>query len=125
MQADPTLSNIEIADLIRNSGNLREFPNNYLGYGVPDAERILDMMSGDWQMAENSSQVTAASDEIEVNLMARNPVLFHKTDQYTVYRQQALQRRTDKWKIKRPSKEISRTTFTTKNEAIEIIWPQE
>ncbi|MCA6077927.1 S8 family serine peptidase [Fulvivirga sedimenti] len=123
LQSDSTLTNVQISEIIRRSANLRYFPNNFIGYGVPDSRRVLDMISGEWILGDRSEVVMAESDEITLTSDAINPVLFHKINAWEVSSQEALTRKQREWKILRPGKSITHTTFATETDAIEIIWP--
>ncbi len=123
LQADSTLSNLQIAEMIRRSGNLRHFPNNYIGYGVPDCTRILDMINGKWEIGDRSDIIVAESNEVTLISDSLNPVLFHKINAWEVDSQEALTRKKTEWTILRPGKNITHTTFATETDAIEIIWP--
>ena len=43
MEKNPELTNYEIKEIIERSGNLYPFGNNYVGYGIPDAKRVLKL----------------------------------------------------------------------------------
>jgi subtilisin family serine protease len=124
MQSDSTLSNLEIAELIKKSCNLRYYPNNYIGFGIPDALRIIDMLENEWALPENSSKIIASGSSVEVALEAINPVLFHKLNSWEVIEQVEIDGVGKLWKIHRPDEKVRQTTFSTSDEAIEIIWPR-
>ncbi len=45
LQKDPTLTNHKIKELLMRSGSLYPFANNYLGYGVPNGKKLLQLLA--------------------------------------------------------------------------------
>jgi len=122
LEADTSLTNIKLASILKASSNLRSFPNNYLGYGVPNAQLALDLLEG--KTAEHNDDIIFAdSDTVTISHRANDPVLFHKLNAWEVDQQDYRIGTGPEWIIRRPGKEISHTTFAFADGAIEIIWP--
>jgi subtilisin family serine protease len=62
-QFDSTLSNLEIIDLIQSASHLADVPNNYLGYGVPNAQKIVQELKG------NPSNSTTEKRQVSANVL--------------------------------------------------------
>ncbi|MEM9894786.1 MAG: S8 family serine peptidase [Bacteroidota bacterium] len=120
LEANPRLSSTDLKTIITQSGNL-PYPNNYLGYGVPDASVALEL---------SKSGVSEASDEerlpvrkkITVNTGGRSGYLqlYHK-EGWKVLKQERIFPKRSNTKIKRPNSGSS-TTVIRKGEVIEIEW---
>ncbi|MEJ2003498.1 MAG: S8 family serine peptidase [Cyclobacteriaceae bacterium] len=123
MEADSTLSNLDIAAILRLSSNLRYFPNNYLGYGVPDAGRALKILKGVNPEKGNNNVIIAEADTIRITRITSDPVIFHKINSHEVDHQEFRLGKGPEWIIKRPGKEISHSTFAMKDGAVEVVWP--
>ena len=123
MQADSVLTNLEIAAIIRSSGNLSAFPNNFLGFGVPDARKALAMIGDQSLMNTEGRVIQADNDEVVIRIETEDPVIFHKSDQWNVEYQEALPGKRNAWTIRRPDATVERSTFATNSDAVEIIWP--
>ncbi len=122
LEADSSLTNIELAAILRASSNLRSFPNNYLGYGVPNAQLALSLLEGDIP-AYTDEVIFAESEKVIITMDVSDPVLFHKVNAWEVDQQEYKVGERSEWTIKRPGREITHTTFAMADGAIEIIWP--
>jgi len=124
MQYDPELSSSEIIDIIESSGHLYPYGNNYLGYGVPDCERIL-------QILKDTDPVTTVGQPIKIRtkkyiILAsevpfREVVAFHKKDSNYVIQQQIIKSVDGKFVIYRPDN-TKFTTLAAKEYLLEIMW---
>ncbi len=124
---DSTLTNYEIMDIIKRSGHLAEVPNNYLGYGVPDASKIMKLLRGD-SLASETIYLKAKTRSVD--LTKYNELLqiefFHKTDSIHVNEHGIMRRNSasEELLIEQPGKNIKYTTIASKNAFIlEVIWP--
>lgn len=88
-EKDPTLTNVEIKQLIMQSGHLSAAPNNYIGHGVPDARWLLEKLSTGRETwtASGKTPTTPAKKRAEVMLEgegSKQVVLYHKKDRQHV-----------------------------------------
>ena len=44
MQKDSSLSNKKLMDIVEKSGHLYPYGNNYIGYGIPQGSRALELI---------------------------------------------------------------------------------
>lgn len=120
LQVAPHLSSEEVSDLIKKSGHLYPYPNNYIGYGVPDAKKMLLLLS-DKRIPDTASEVKASSNTIDLKLESKNVMLFHKKNERQVIHQ-------EDGKCKRGTLTVTRyenaaiTTVATPDKVFEIIW---
>ncbi len=125
MKNDSTLTNVQLKDIIQKSANLYPYGNNFIGYGIPQADRALmlsDNINTDFdkdiliRVSKKKYKYTADSD---LNL---NLVLFHKKNETIVIDQVRATVKKGKFKIKRP-KDVARTTVVADEfMTLEIIW---
>ena len=121
LQAAPDLTGQEIVDLIKQSGHLFRYPNNFVGYGVPDAKRILRLLDGRKSYVP-SQQILARSDKVYLSFIDRNIVAFHKKDQFHVVAQETIEPVKKNIEIVR-QENAAYTTVATPEKVYEIIWP--
>ena len=134
LEKKPDLGSSQIKALIEKSGHLYPYGNNYLGYGVPDAAKLLKLI-------EQPDAPTGATEEIHYpadrpeeykrnsqaivlkgEKYAPGPVvLFHKKDDKTVVHQWVRASKRNKFIVERPEN-VKRTTVGLKSGAVEIFW---
>jgi len=69
-QADPSLNNLEIMQIVREASSLFSTPNNKLGYGIPDfRDALSDLVNTD----ENLGQLTLNQNPVINELSFNNP----------------------------------------------------
>jgi subtilisin family serine protease len=122
LEMDPSLSGKSIKSLLQLSGHLYPFPNNYLGYGVPDCKKILDEMSGE-NFQPTSSLVRSKLNffMIECKDPDDKVVVYHKSDRYIVSKERLLTPENGRIVVHRP-KDIDFTTVRHGDEVFEIQW---
>ncbi|GAA0194576.1 S8 family serine peptidase [Fulvivirga kasyanovii] len=121
MQQRPAISNKEVIDLIKRSSHLYPYPNNYLGYGVPDARKIIRLLNQQ-EVKPAHQEILATADTIELEIAGMNTVIFHKKDRTQVISQEIAKPRRNKLIVKR----VDNTRFSTvasPEKVIEIKWP--
>lgn len=148
LQKRPELSNDQIINIIERSGHLYPYGNNYEGYGVPDAEKILKLMKDSTYDFRINRRIEATADELllPVQLNEKDWVLFHKKDNWIVLEQKMLKPEGAYVRIQRPARitkskmvvddkitaafhiqttmeKVMYTTVVTGKEIIEISWP--
>ncbi|MFA0964364.1 S8 family serine peptidase [Roseivirga sp. BDSF3-8] len=123
LQKDPGLSPARVKDILVRSSDLYPFPNNYLGYGIPDARKILAIMNGQ-RIIYNAKEILAKEEYSMNGIASDNPSirLFHKIDVYKVSSQELYVPSEGSLTIKRPSAEITRTTIAGKDFVREVVW---
>lgn len=149
LQKDPHLSTARIKDILERSGHLYPYGNNYEGYGVPDAMRILQQMDHPDRFGEKASRLMSKSDSVTIRLSREETALtlFHKKDKWVVLRQDTVNsaegvvvtiRRPAPCKISHlvvddkiaakyhtvdTMETVARTTVVTNKRVVEIVWP--
>ena len=92
LQKDPALTNVRISDLLKRAGHLYPYGNNYVGFGLPDATRIVKLMADD-KTNFNRSQELKTNDQkavIKVGKVKAPVVVFHKTSEFIVADQEVI-----------------------------------
>jgi subtilisin family serine protease len=124
MQAYPTLTNKEICTILEKSANLYPYGNNFIGFGIPNAKRalnlaakksLIEVRSRIVEVSENEKQIEIP---IAVGLIA---VIFHKKNATHVITQESVEAKFNFITLKRNAL-VKQTTVMTQNEVIEIIW---
>ncbi len=123
MEANPELSNIEVADIIIRSAHLYDHPNNYIGYGVPDAKGVMALLNGNTSEKLSSVELKSDTDTIILNYSGENITAFHKLDYKTVLQQERLTAEDGKIIVMRKQSAIF-TTVATPNKVWEIKWKE-
>lgn len=124
MQMDSTLTNKEIKDIIEKSSSIYPYGNNYIGYGIPQADRAMALVaSQDADFGAKQVKVTGKKyvikDEDAVD--SQKAVLFHKKNDKVVSEQEEKDFRRGKIKVVRKPG-ISRTTVSFRDKVVEVIW---
>lgn len=123
LQKDATMSPARVKDILVRSASLYPFPNNYLGYGVPDARKILTIMNGE-KITYNAREVSAKDTFTIEGVTSYDHAIrvFHKSGAHRVSSQELH----DQWEgslvIRRPSEKITRTTIAGDGFVREVIW---
>ncbi len=126
LQQSDTLSNYQIIDLIKKSSHLQAMPNNYLGFGIPDANGIMNYLHNDTVAEAKVITIKASKRYVDLQHERDKLVVFHKTSDLWVKGQQLLQREEEKsfFHIKNIAK-AQQSTVTDGENIWEIIWPQQ
>lgn len=124
MQADASLTNKQLKHVIEKSGHLYPYGNNFVGYGVPDASRALQLLK-DSTLSLNNIRVVKQKGNL-LTLKLDNPgleraVLFRKKNQYLVIEQKLVGLMKGQLELKRLPHE-KQTTIDLGNEIVEVIW---
>ncbi len=123
LQADPSLTNQQLREIIEKSGHLYPFGNTFVGYGVPQASRALALLRHE-TLSTTARTETATTDTITVSLttIVGSVSVYRKRDSIHVIRQEAGNVIDNQLKIIRLPGE-ARTTVDAKTEVVEVIWP--
>ncbi|MFN4144940.1 MAG: S8 family serine peptidase [Runella sp.] len=125
MQADPSLSNKQIMEIIEKSAHLYPYGNNYVGYGVPLASRALALLQNPAEATNVtfSREIKATGGQMSLRLPEAGEMVsvFRKKNATHVISQELIRLRDGQLTLKRREGE-KRSTIDLKNEVIEVIW---
>ncbi|MTI40725.1 S8 family serine peptidase [Fulvivirga lutimaris] len=121
MQAKPDIDNAEIRDILIKSSHLYPYPNNYLGYGVPNVKKAIELLENT-ELKVNINPVIEASESYEIVLPKSNNIMaFHKKNSTIVIEQEKLRWSDDKVIVARHEHALY-TTVASEDEVWEIKW---
>jgi len=125
MKNDSTLTNVQLKNIIQRSAHLYPYGNNFIGYGVPQADRALTL-SKDIEADFDNTIVIHVSKKVFKyqfdSTIKYEFVVFNKKNETIVINQGVLSVKKGKMKIKRP-KNVARTTIVAEEFiTLEIIW---
>lgn len=92
LQINPTLTSTEIKQYLFKASHLRKVPNNYLGYGVPDLDKVYQLMNGK-VVPSNLTVIKGAGKSmvrIELGKATDDVVIFHKKDKWRVVKEEVI-----------------------------------
>lgn len=125
LERKPDLTNVEVKDILERSGHLYPYGNNYIGFGLPDAQRILVLLDNPQHDFQRSEEITVTGDSIELDLTKYRTspkeilTFFFKKDKYNVN----IQAISDDDKIVlRRKNNVSRITIASRTKVVEVIW---
>ncbi|MEO9483727.1 MAG: S8 family serine peptidase [Ekhidna sp.] len=120
LEKDPSLTRIELKKIIMDAGNLMS-PNNYIGYGVPNSKRALELIikpEGIFFGPEIGT--TGKSISVELDAPSIYVAVYHK-EGWKVLKKEII--RTDKTKVKIKQKEGADTsTVIWEGGSLEVVW---
>ncbi len=125
LERKPGLTNTEVKEIIERSGHLYPFGNNYVGYGLPNGERILKLLEDPHYNFNRSEEIVATGDSIVLflNKYREKPgeilTFFFKKDKYTVNLQAISD--DDRFVLRR-RKNIPRITIASRTKVVEVVW---
>jgi subtilisin family serine protease len=124
LQAEPSLTNKQLKQLIEKSAHLYPYGNNFIGYGVPDALKALQLLKDSTLTVHNNKLIKQKGNIL--NVTVENPaieraVLFRKKNQYFVIEQKLVGITKGKLELKRLPNE-KYTTIDLGNEVVEVVW---
>lgn len=122
MEHSPELTNKQLIDIIERSAHLYPYGNNYVGYGVPQASRALELVKRS-NLPNKNIQISASGRTIDlpVNTTERIVPIYRKKNAKDVIVQQTATVVNGKISLRRQSQEKF-TTIDLKNYAVEIVW---
>lgn len=127
LQKDPSLTSGEIRDIISRSSHLYPYGNNYVGYGIPDAKKIIQYLTDSSQIEPHHEEVRAKKSVWLLkgkNYARRDFTIYHKSNQRTVIKQTQVSSGRRGLKVTK-HKEAQRTTVSSGDTTLEIVWPDE
>ncbi|MFC6998411.1 S8 family serine peptidase [Rufibacter roseus] len=131
LQFKPELTNEELTNILRQSGHLYPYGNNFVGYGVPNAQQALwlaqDSLAATVSMPLKPLLVTGS--KLKYKAAANRAamqynggiVLFRKRSPTQVIRQEKRSTRARRIKLKRLPNE-THTTLQIGPEVVELVW---
>ena len=123
LQKKPSLKNTELRDVIERSAHLYPFGNNFVGYGIPQADVALKMIDDrKWQPKNTTTYRPKSNTWVLRGLKVKKVVAFHKRGKYWVYKQARLKVRNGDLILKRPKKAVTHTTLDVGDKVIEVHW---
>jgi len=126
-EAAPDLTNTSLKELILSSGHLAGAPNNYLGYGVPDAGWLMQKLSttDDLLLPASEAIVIEAKKKKQLVLEGEEKkqiVLYHKKDNQHVVKEEFFSHHAS-FLIVRPFEQSAFTTIVVDHRVVmEIKW---
>lgn len=122
LQKNPNLTNKEIKNILARSSSLYPYNNNYLGYGIPNAVRMLSVLKFPDRQTKLTKKVKAKGTSITVELSNYPDAvsLFHKQDKHVVVLQEGLD--PDQIIMLQKKDGIRYTTIVTESELVEVEW---
>ena len=122
MQANPKLTNKQVMELIEKSAHLYPYGNNYVGYGVPQASRVIALLKNQ-PLPATSRMVRASGKSVTLPVTTTETAIsiFHKKDATHVMQQEAAKVANGQLTLRRSTGE-KQTTVDLKKEVIEVIW---
>ncbi|WP_066833822.1 S8 family serine peptidase [Rufibacter ruber] len=127
LEMNPNLTSAQLTDILRRSGHLYPFGNNYLGYGVPHAGNALALAKAPTPPPLEKALVTAHGNAFtfkDPTFFSEGKgaiVLFRKSSPTLVLEQQTQPSFTRKIKLKRLPNE-TRTTLQKGRQVVEVEW---
>jgi len=121
LQLNPLLKAIDIKKIFQQSSSLAASPNNYLGYGIPNARWVISHLEGKVFDSKTAQKVTAKA-KYKVTLIGEEKALvFHKKNTKDVENQEIVKFLEGELIIIKPEK-IKFSTVVLKDKIIEITW---
>jgi subtilisin family serine protease len=126
MEKDSTLDNRALMEIVEKSGHLYPYGNNYIGYGVPQADIALKIMADSSITIERNELVTE-KDRVELvfkkNAKKGKIAVFHKSNLTRVVQQEVLALKKRKLiLLRKPG--VSFSTVQFDDQVIEVIWKE-
>ncbi|AXE16321.1 peptidase S8 [Runella rosea] len=124
MQANPTLTNKQLINLIEKSAHLYPYGNNFVGYGVPLASRALALLQNPAESGTTyAREIKASGTSHTLKLPGTSDMVsvFHKKSSMHVLTQEIVRLREGQLTIQRLEGE-THTTIDLKTEVIEVVW---
>jgi len=124
LQMDSTLSGKELKEILLKSGHLYPFGNNYIGFGVPQAKKAIQLVRQKQLETSNVIQRKVSGKKISVDLNTSEAVegiLFRKKSTFSVIKQEIFKTKNGKLEYKRLENEKF-TTIQVGDVVMEFEW---
>jgi hypothetical protein len=120
LQYNPDFTTTEVIDIIQRAGHLYPYGNNYVGYGVPKASRLLRILAGEQLEKPPVKMQSGRKSKLEIPDEINYVVVLHKVG-HEVREREVKRPKGTKIKIKKP-KDVTASTVLLGNDSVEIIW---
>ncbi|WP_165864901.1 S8 family serine peptidase [Rufibacter latericius] len=128
LEANPTLTPAQLTDILRRSSHLYPYGNNFVGFGVPDAGKALELAQGSKVQIKAEAPIQVQGNRFvfrtrEVGGISENGgiVLFRKESETRVMKQQKLSAHLKKIVVNRLPGE-THTTLQVGPKVMELVW---
>ncbi|TAH25132.1 MAG: serine protease [Cytophagales bacterium] len=124
MQKKPSIKNTDLKKVIEQSAHLYPYGNNFIGYGVPQADRALVLLENPTQTFKNTIIKKVRGKKIKFKLPENTPnhgIIFHKKNETIVVKQQEVNIIKRKLKLRRQTN-VTHTTLSVGSIVVEFIW---
>jgi hypothetical protein len=122
LQKDSTLTLSEIKNILAKSSSLYPYPNNYVGYGVPDCYKIIKLIENPDVDLSNSQEIKVSEKKYTIETNSNDVIVFHKKNETIVFKQEWIKNETGTVVIKPRRGEKYSTVVIDNKEVYEIIW---
>lgn len=130
LENNPTLTHREIFDFIEQSGHLFPYGNNYVGYGIPQSDVLLELLEvykNDESLVYDSPYFAKKKYKFKIektDTKGKNLVLYHKTVNNIVLKEKKISypKNPRKAIVIKKNGQAKRTTVSFGNKVFEIIW---
>lgn len=125
LEKQPNLTSQRAMDIIERSGHLYPYGNNFMGYGMPNADRMLTLLENPAHDFKRSEEIKVYGDSIVLDLDKYRDkpgdtlTFFFKKDKYIVDQQAISTKSTGKLRRKN---NIERVTIASRSKVVEVIW---
>ena len=121
LQKNPFLKPNEVKEILRKSSSLNSSPNNYLGYGIPNAELAAQQLEGKSTETKRFEKVKAKK-KFQIQVEGKDGiVVFHKKDAKNVILQNFEMPEKGKIIVEKPENAMY-STVVLPQKIIEIYW---
>ena len=121
LQKDSTLTLRQIRNILYRSSTLYPYPNNFVGYGIPDARKILVLLDHPGKDVSSVTRLSVKGRKITVPASSPNNVIFEKSTSYLV-RKQYIDEAGDGNVTVTRKKGVAFTTIVLGERVLEICW---
>lgn len=117
----PDLTSKDIKKLLGQSASLSEIPNNFVGFGIPDVTKMVDILEGTASF-KNNIEFKKGRSKVEIKTTQdEGIVVFHKKDQRNVISQVLTKAEKGKVLIFKPET-AKKSTVVLNDKIVEISW---
>lgn len=127
MEKSPGTTNKQLMRIIEKSAHLYPYGNNYVGYGVPDASKALQLLGDSTLKLNNIRELRIKGDAFKYAVASpetERAVVFQKRDGRTVVKQEVIAVVAGRLEFRRHP-EARRTTVDLDGEVLEIFWERD
>ncbi len=123
LQANPRLSNKKIKEILEKSSNLYPYANNFIGFGIPNAQKAIDLTNNiEPKVTTKTIEILEGEKQAEIPLQAKEiVVVFNKKSAFQVISQESFKPKYNFISLKR-NPQVKQSTVITHDEVIEVIW---